>query len=254
MLLVLALLGLIAQGDGAAATDMGKARAQELLNEGTTAYESGDFATALRRFNAAYALYPSPKLWLNIGQALRDLDRPGEAMDAFERFIDGVDDPPPDVLAEARRSVTELVKQLNGLALDCPVSGAMVMLDGVPVGRTPLVRKLWLTPGRHGVRIERQGYLPFSITLHAVSGQTTRFPVRLQVLTRPTIPSTPAPIAIEPKERPPRADSLSTPLYLRWPVWAVVGGAILAGGIALAVTTSHGAVPPTRLGAQDAFR
>jgi hypothetical protein len=253
MLLVLALLGLIAQGDGAAATDTGKARAQELLNEGTTAYESGDFATALHRFNAAYALYPSPKLWLNIGQALRDLDRPGDAMDAFERFIDGVDDPPPDLLAEARRSVTELVKQLNQLAIDCSVMGAEVKVDGAPVGRTPLLRKIWLSPGRHSLRIERLGYLPFAITLHAVSGQTTRLPVRLRASAQPIARSAPA-IVIQSRETRAPVENPSPPLYLRWPVWAVVGGAILAGGIALAVTTSRGAVPRTALGAQDAFR
>ena len=57
-------------------TRQAKARAQALLSEGTAAYGRGDYATALDKFTAAYRIFPSPKLWFNIGQANRDLGRP----------------------------------------------------------------------------------------------------------------------------------------------------------------------------------
>jgi hypothetical protein len=53
-----------------------KARAQALLSEGTAAYGRGDYATALDKFTAAYRIFPSPKLWFNIGQANRATPRP----------------------------------------------------------------------------------------------------------------------------------------------------------------------------------
>ena len=61
-----------------------KARAQGLLSEGTAAYGRGDYAAALDKFTAAYKIFPSPKLWFNIGQANRDLGRPVEAVEAFD--------------------------------------------------------------------------------------------------------------------------------------------------------------------------
>ena len=58
-----------------------KARAQGLLSEGTAAYGRGDYATALDKFTAAYKIF-QPKLWFNIGQANRELERPVEAVAA----------------------------------------------------------------------------------------------------------------------------------------------------------------------------
>ena len=55
-----------------AGDNQAKGRAQALLSEGTTAYGHGDYATALDKFTAAYKIFPSPKLWFNIGQANRD--------------------------------------------------------------------------------------------------------------------------------------------------------------------------------------
>src|SRR6266550_719215 len=80
-------------GDGQA-----KARAQALLSEGTAAYGRGDYAAALDKFTAAYRIFPSPKLWFNIGQANRDLGRPVEAVAAFDRFLRNAGDAPPETL------------------------------------------------------------------------------------------------------------------------------------------------------------
>src|SRR5262245_37367876 len=93
-----------ARAAAAAAPDRGaKSEAQALLSQGTDLYDRGDYAAALEKFTAAYQVFPSPKLWFNIGQANRDLGRPVEALDAFERFLAGATGAPAETLAEARR-------------------------------------------------------------------------------------------------------------------------------------------------------
>src|SRR5579871_187474 len=89
------LIAVLAQTPGAhSPTAQDKAHAQALLNEGADLYDRGQLVEALGRFQSAYAAYPSPKLWFNIGQAERDLGRHVEAMEAFERFLADVKDAP----------------------------------------------------------------------------------------------------------------------------------------------------------------
>ena len=97
------LLAVLAQLSPPGTDPQSKAKAQDLLTEGSDLYEKGDYAGALEKFNAAYAAYPSPKLMFNIGQANRDLSRPVEALEAFEKFLAGAADAPPEMLAERQR-------------------------------------------------------------------------------------------------------------------------------------------------------
>ena len=152
-------------------THQAKARAQALLSEGTTAYGRGDYATALDKFTAAYKIFPSPKLWFNIGQANRDLGRPVEAVAAFDRFLRDAGDAPPETLAEARRSAAELKTKLGQIKVTCATDGAEITVDGKQVGSTPLGEMVWTTPGRHQVAVQHAGFSPAIEDVVVVAGQ-----------------------------------------------------------------------------------
>jgi tetratricopeptide (TPR) repeat protein len=233
MLSVLALAVLLVQSGDTGTAAPSRARAQGLLNEGTALYESGDFATALERFNAAYALYPSPKLWLNIGQALKDLDRPADALQAFERFVGAAADAPPETLGEASRSIAELRRQLGAWIVDSSLPGAEVMLDGRVVGLTPLPGPIWMTPGRHGIMVRHDGYLPLAITVNAVAGGMTKVPVHLRPLAQAAASHQLAAGVEQPVTR--SVDDQSAPVYRRWYFWAMVGGIIAIGALAMRI-------------------
>jgi hypothetical protein len=145
------LLALLAQASPEVASHENKATAQALLSEGSALYESGDYAGALEKFNQAYAVYPSPKLWFNIGQVSRDLDRPVQAMEAFEKFLALTPDASPETIADARSSVAELQTRLGQVRLECPADGAELSVDGRVVGYAPLTSAVWITAGRHRV-------------------------------------------------------------------------------------------------------
>lgn len=83
-------------------------RAKTLFGEGDAAFQGGDFATALAKFEEAYNVYaPSIHVFnMNIGLAAYELKDCGKAQLAFQRFLDLVPDHP--ARAEAQEKVLEI--------------------------------------------------------------------------------------------------------------------------------------------------
>ena len=187
----LVLLAVLAQLSPPTADPRAKAEAQGLLTEGSGLYEKGDYAGALEKFNAAYAAFPSPKLMFNIGQANRDLSRPVEALEAFEKFLAGDTDASSETAADARKAVAELQGKLGRILVHCETSGAEVSLDGKSVGLTPLPELIWATPGRHQVTASHADaalvienvdvtagvVLPVTLRLHPLAAPVAAAPV-----------------------------------------------------------------------------
>ena len=236
-----------------------KARAQALLSEGTAAYGRGDYASALDKFTAAYKVFPSPKLWFNIGQANRDLGRPVEAVEAFDRFLTEAEDAPSETLAEARRSAAELKTKLGQLKVTCPTDGAEITVDGKQVGSAPLGNMVWTTPGRHQVAAQQAGFSPAIEDVVAVAGQAVTVnldlrPIDLRAANQPSD----ATLATGDAAPAPNADD--KPLYRRGWFWIAVGAVVGAGAAAAVVLATRDGggggssnIPETTLGAQRTF-
>ena len=230
-----------------------KIRAQALLSEGTAAYGRGDYAAALEKFTAAYQIFPSPKLWFNIGQANRDLGRPVEAVAAFDRFLREAGDAPPETLAEARRSAAELKTRLGQIQIICPTDGAEVTVDGKQVGSTPLGEMVWTTPGRHQVAVQREGFSPAIQDVVVTTGKVASVdfelrPIDLRAanpdeLGAGNVAANVAPVVPE-----------DDPVYRHTWFWIAVGIAVAVGvGVGVVLATRDSGSAPTTLGAQKAF-
>jgi hypothetical protein len=212
----LVLLSLLAQLSPQGADFRAKAKAQTLLTDGSALYERGDYAGALEKFNAAYAAYPSPKLMFNIGQADRDLSRPVEALDAFEKFLAGAPEASPETRADARKSVAELQEKLGQIRIDCDRAGTEVSIDGKSVGLTPLAELIWATPGRHQVTASHASAALAIENADVSAGRVRTVVLRLQPLAPPVaVPAVPKPEVIpeaaavpEPEAPPPPRASL----------------------------------------------
>jgi hypothetical protein len=119
----------------------------------------------------------------NIGQAKRDLGRPVEALESFQRFLAEATNASPETMAEARNSVAELQGKLGRIRIDCDTAGAQVAVDGKSVGVAPLPDLVWATPGRHQVTAKHLSAAPAIEDVEVAVGSVSTVTLRLLPLT-----------------------------------------------------------------------
>jgi tetratricopeptide (TPR) repeat protein len=187
------LLALLAQTVAPAPGQDGKAAARDLLVKGQSLYEKGDYAGALAKFNEAYATFPSPKIWFNIGNASMNLGRDIEALGAFENFLRQAADEPADQRGYAEKQVAKLKRGLGQLTIECNLAGAEVSLDGRRVGVIPLPGPVWTTAGPHQVVVTHANAVPATRMLELGAGRPQLVQIDLAPAERATPPSGVAP-------------------------------------------------------------
>jgi hypothetical protein len=234
----LVLLVLLAQEGAPGAGVEAKSQAQVLLKEGARHYEQAQFAAALDKFEEAYALFPSPRLLFNIGQACRELGRPVEAIDAFERFLAQVSEAPVEMFEEAKRSAAELSSQIGKLLIECTLAGAVITVDGRKIGETPIAELIRVAPGRHQVTATHPRALPVIEDVMVAVGTVQTVVLR----PRPWVPAEGTPLLPQPpaatEARGESAPPVLAPdegwwLGRTW-TWILAGSAVvLAGGAAV---------------------
>src|SRR4051794_19833382 len=169
-----------------------RVRVRALLLEGQKLVETGEYAEALGRFEKAYALVPSPKIQYNFGVAYNGLDRPADAMRAFQTFVAEAGDAAPANVAKARDYLAKLAKKVGTLELEGDTSGAEVSVDGRSYGTAT---KVVVDPGPHQVTVEKAGRSPFFNRLTVAAGDRVRIGVRFSepgpvIATQPPPPRT----------------------------------------------------------------
>jgi hypothetical protein len=236
----LIVLSLLAQAESHPTSPETKVQAQALLKEGAELYRQGAFADAVEKFDQAYAVFPSPKLLFNIGQASRELGRPVESVEAFDRFLVQAPDSPPELIAEAKQSVAELSRKIGKLLIDCTISGAEITVDGRKVGQTPLADLIRVAPGRHQVTATHAGAVPAIENVTVAAGTVETLVLRPRALIEVPAP-TPAELAL-PVPSPsldlqaPRASAEAAIdqgwwLGRKW-TWVAAGSAVVFTGVA----------------------
>jgi hypothetical protein len=157
---VLILAATLAQASTVGTNAQDRTKAQALLGEGATLYERGDYLGALDKFNGAYGAYPSSKILFNIGQTNRLLGRSLEAREAYQRFLDEATNASKEDRTDAQSWLDKLQGVLGQVNVLCQYDGADISVDGKSVGKSPLVRPVWVTPGRHQVTAIKSGDCP----------------------------------------------------------------------------------------------
>jgi hypothetical protein len=199
-------------------------------------YGRGAYAEALARFEAAYAVFPSAKIFLNQGQALLRLGRDAEAAEAFDRFLHETS--PADGPAEGRRaaaaSLAGLERRLGRVTLAVTPRHAVISIDAVAPRLRP-GRPLYLSPGRHVIDASALGHVAARLELEIAAGERREVPLRLEPARYPASAPTPTPTPIgreTPVPPPPR------PRLWTWVV-AGAGAACLGGGIVFGLRASN---------------
>jgi hypothetical protein len=198
--LILALAGLVLAGAGSAHADEGEGRRH--WKAGQDLYQQKRFLEAAREFEAGYAVAPRPLFLLNIGHAYRRANELTKAKSAYEALLRLQPDLPQ------RSEVEGYIKSIND-ALQASDNGS-----GDPFTRPP----------------------------SPVSPPPTR-PVEI-VPSPPLRPLPPAVSAPEPPVVPPYVEAREpapepSVSVFRRPWFWVVTGAVIAGGVAVAVIASR---------------
>src|SRR5688572_23831217 len=97
-----------------------RAEAADCLRRGNDAFRAGQFQTAADQYGRAYALFPSTKLLYNLGKAYDGAGRKPEALDAFQRFLEGLSTEPPEVRAELADRARSARARVDGLRTELP--------------------------------------------------------------------------------------------------------------------------------------
>ena len=157
-----------------------KELAQSLVTEGVALLERKDYQPALDRFAAAYELFPTPKLLLNMAATLRDMGRLADSADMYQAFIEAPETN-PELVGEAKQILNNLDDQLYLLNVRVTPRGADVSIDGGPwisVGDKRLMSRL--NPGLHMVRSRRAGHEVYERTINAFEGERNDLDIVLQ--------------------------------------------------------------------------
>jgi hypothetical protein len=201
------------------------------FDQGVMLYEEGKFAQAAVAFKRAYELKPSYKLWWNIAQVENELGHYSEALNAYTHYLEeGEGHVSQDRVDLVNEQIDRLRYRVGELAVECPINGATVYVDGRDRGLTPLKADLYVDIGEHEVEVRKAGK-----QLHrevvAVAGQQ-QVTVWVQVEATEALPPGVGPEP-EPEPEPAPAEPAKDggPRIWTWVALGVGAAAGVTGGI-----------------------
>jgi hypothetical protein len=163
--------------------------ARELAEQGATAMERGDYATAQDLYRRAYALVPAPTLSLRRARALVKLGRLVEAVEAYVRttrtqvtpsspsvFRDSVQQANDELVALRPRVPKLTVMVENG---DPKAPGSSLTLDGKPFSPALVGVSSPADPGKHALRMTTGDGREASANATLAEGETKTVTLKL---------------------------------------------------------------------------
>jgi tetratricopeptide (TPR) repeat protein len=206
--------------------------ARTRYERGTQLYNEGDYKLAIIEFNRAYEIAPNYKVLFNIGQVYLQLASYAAARRAFERYLkDGGDEIPEKRRRELARELDSLKNRTAHITIITDVPGAEVLVDGVPVGTSPIKEPLLVDAGQRTVEARKTGRISASRAVTLAGTDEVKIEFELPEQPAPVTATAPPPIAPE-KDTVVKVDKTS---YV-WVGW-VATGVFAAGATAVGVAT-----------------
>jgi hypothetical protein len=134
---------------------------------------------AYREFKSAYDISGSPKVLGNMGLCAMRLERDGEAIDAYSRYLREVTDIDADERAQIVRDLQTLTVGVVRVTLTVNVPGAIVLDERVPVRGAHVTNtygpvndkiEVGIRPGHHVITARLAGYEDATWVVEAYTG------------------------------------------------------------------------------------
>jgi hypothetical protein len=162
-------VGLLAQPAAAEAPITEEAR--QHFNAGVAHMQDPDgarYAEAYQEFLAAYAASPSWKILGNLGIAAMKLERDGEAVEAYSKYLqEGGDQIDPAEREQITRDMNTLKASLATLSVESAPPGAIIIDERIPSTGNPIVNRygpvngptaIGVKAGKHRLTAELEGH------------------------------------------------------------------------------------------------
>ena len=244
--LLAAALGTIAPSsraeDPPAASAEGTKKAESLFAEGMRFVAQQKWAEAEAKFLAAWSLSPTYDIAANLGQTQYRLSKYREAAEhlAFAlRHWPVVGKREPRDLAQKR--LEELRPKVGMLRIMVNVAGAMVVVDGREMGRSPLGEEVFVDPGARTVEAKLAGYQGTKQQVEAAAGVELKVEVAL-ALAKPVEAVAGGGSSVTPSATPSSKPSAGAPPPPVVEEGGANRGVLIAGGVAAGVGVSLGVV------------
>lgn len=161
------------------------------------------YEEAYQEFKTAYAASPSWKILGNLGIAAFKLERDGEAIEAFEKYLaEGADQIDAEERAQFERDLQTLHSAVVRLKLQSTPPGASIVDERIPASGPPILNRygaleqpteLGLHPGHHRITARLAGHLDAVLELDLVPGQTYQRALELKPAATPVAVVSPLP-------------------------------------------------------------
>jgi tetratricopeptide (TPR) repeat protein len=150
--------------------------------------EGPRYAEAYEAFRSAYAASPTPKILGNLGLCAMQLERDGEAIEHYERYLREVPDADAAELERIRRDLVALQERSATLVLEIDPLGATIddrrHVDAAAIenryrasGRVTTLR---VRAGRREIEVTAPDHLPARVAIDLAAGRTERRTVLLE--------------------------------------------------------------------------
>jgi tetratricopeptide (TPR) repeat protein len=241
-------------------------KAQAFARSAAILARDGRYEDAAKLFLDAYTLDPAPVLLFNLGQVLAKKGDYGAALRYLQQYLEVEQD--QEKWQRAKQTLDKVRASRPGtLVLEANVAGALVVVNGREIGRSPLPDPVPVKTGRVEVRVTAEGKLDWSRVLDVEPGQTIELSAALEDLpgAREPVAAVPLESVLVRKPSAPAAAPLSTDLKIgpsgtgevaevaregrpRTWTWVLIGSAaaaLIAGGVTAALLLrDKGGGPP----------
>jgi hypothetical protein len=150
------------------------------------------YAEAYVEFRAAYAASPSWKILGNLGITAMKLERDGEAIEAFQKYLaESGEELDPDERRQVESDLKTLQGTLVSITLESAPDGATIVDERTPITGSPVVNRygplrgpmtIGVKAGRHRFRAELEGYEQANWELDAKAATQEQHKFQLEVV------------------------------------------------------------------------
>lgn len=216
LLALLAPSAVHAQDAAPSASDLEQARVH--YERGLALFDEAQFeaqyTAAMAEFEAAYRLSHRPAMLFNIAQLHARLGHAVEAVDTFTQYLAEAGEIDAERRAVVEAEMTLQQSRIGAVDIDVAYEGAVVVIDNVSAGTTPMEAPVRVSAGDHIVEVRVPGEVTEPQRVRVAGGATVR--VHVSVTRREPLPVTPP---------------ASSPLVLTYTALAIEVAGVLTFGV-----------------------